>query len=254
MLVAYFISGFIALASATTQQDALFAALLKRQEPGTPAFACHEACGMFNTSLVSTQLTHPGTAVTLSKGGDACQNTEFTTRYNDCLKCAGPDNVNIWRYYGGTLGKAGAACGLDTQPGKGSQSGASSATQVGSQVVSSSAVAVSSGTAVLSSGSSVVASATLSSSSGRVTSSSTSGVVSPSPGSSTAVSLPCFCVDLDNDCSLDCTGRGIDKCRCCNRTGWGRFCIGCVRSHLRCGAVWHVNCLPGEKRWYNRRG
>jgi hypothetical protein len=45
MLAASLISGFIAFASAAAQQDSLFAALLKRQKPGTPAYACHEACG-----------------------------------------------------------------------------------------------------------------------------------------------------------------------------------------------------------------
>jgi hypothetical protein len=45
MLAASPISGLIAFASAAAQQDSLFAALLKRQEPGTPAYACHEACG-----------------------------------------------------------------------------------------------------------------------------------------------------------------------------------------------------------------
>lgn len=42
------------------------------------------------------------------------------SNYNSCLECAGPDNFNIWRYYGDTLSAAGEACGFETEPASGS--------------------------------------------------------------------------------------------------------------------------------------
>ncbi|KAL2067587.1 hypothetical protein VTL71DRAFT_2012 [Oculimacula yallundae] len=83
-------------------EDEWHVSLLKRQAPGTPAFACHSACG---------------TAITLSRGASPCTNEAFLTDYAACLACAGPSDQNIWRYYGGTLTTAGTACGLSTTPG-----------------------------------------------------------------------------------------------------------------------------------------
>ncbi|KAF2683346.1 hypothetical protein K458DRAFT_368570 [Lentithecium fluviatile CBS 122367] len=84
-----------------------FASLLKRQEPGTPAYNCHDNCG---------------TAITISKaGGDVCSNDVFLFDYRNCLQCAGPDNYNIWRYYGGSLNSVAVECGLDTEPLSGEQ-------------------------------------------------------------------------------------------------------------------------------------
>ncbi|KAI9047181.1 hypothetical protein LZ554_008635 [Drepanopeziza brunnea f. sp. 'monogermtubi'] len=76
-------------------------ALLKRQEPGTPLFACHSSCG---------------TAVTQSRGANACTDTAFQNNYSACLACAGPSNQNIWILYGNTLSAAGTRCGLSTSP------------------------------------------------------------------------------------------------------------------------------------------
>ncbi|CZT03955.1 uncharacterized protein RAG0_10568 [Rhynchosporium agropyri] len=78
--------------------------LLKRQAPGTPQYACHFACG---------------TAITLSRGASPCTNDAFLTDYADCLACAGPADMNIWKYYGGTLTTVGTTCGLSTTPGAG---------------------------------------------------------------------------------------------------------------------------------------
>ncbi|KAJ4333362.1 hypothetical protein N0V87_007653 [Didymella glomerata] len=103
------ITSLIAAASATglvAREDAYFASLLKRQEPGTPAYNCHDNCG---------------SAITLSRGADPCNNAVFVTDYNNCLKCSGPDNYNIWRYYGGTLSSTGEKCGLGTEPLAGKQ-------------------------------------------------------------------------------------------------------------------------------------
>ncbi|KAJ8108043.1 hypothetical protein OPT61_g8448 [Boeremia exigua] len=111
----FLVASLIAAASATSlvaREDAYFASLLKRQEPGTPAFACHESCG---------------TAITLSRGSDPCNDDTFVSDYNECLKCAGPGNVNIWRYYGATLSTAGAKCGFPTEPEAGAASSAAPA-------------------------------------------------------------------------------------------------------------------------------
>lgn len=47
---------------------------------------------------------------------DPCNDAAFVEDYNSCLQCAGPDNFNIWRYYGATLSTAGARCGFSTEP------------------------------------------------------------------------------------------------------------------------------------------
>ncbi|KAF3005845.1 hypothetical protein E8E13_008759 [Curvularia kusanoi] len=93
-------------ASLITRQDALLTSLLKRQEPSTPAYNCHDNCG---------------SAIKLSRVADPCNNAVFIADYNNCIKCSGPDNYNIWRYYGGSLSSTGAKCGLDTEPVSGKQ-------------------------------------------------------------------------------------------------------------------------------------
>ncbi|XPS79106.1 hypothetical protein M3J09_011094 [Ascochyta lentis] len=103
------LAAFVAAAGATNlvvRKDSYFASLLKRQEPGTPAYNCHDNCG---------------SAITLSRTANPCDNAVFVADYNNCLKCSGPDNYNIWRYYGGTLSTAGASCGFDTEPLSGQQ-------------------------------------------------------------------------------------------------------------------------------------
>ena len=109
-MVAYrfVLAGFVAAASASAfpAEEELFKSLLKRQEPGTPAYDCHDNCG---------------TAITQSRGADPCSNEAFLFNYKNCLQCSGPDNYNIWRYYGGTLSGAGSKCGLDTTPLSGKQ-------------------------------------------------------------------------------------------------------------------------------------
>ncbi|KAF1846055.1 uncharacterized protein K460DRAFT_283144 [Cucurbitaria berberidis CBS 394.84] len=102
------LAGFIAAASASVlhPEDVVFAKLLKRQEPGTPAFNCHDNCG---------------TAITLSRQPNKCDIEEFKYDYANCLVCAGPDNIDIWKYYGRTLTIAGTSCGLSTEPKSGKQ-------------------------------------------------------------------------------------------------------------------------------------
>ncbi|PVH70005.1 hypothetical protein DL98DRAFT_473067 [Cadophora sp. DSE1049] len=98
-------------AAVPSPEDEWHLTLLKRQEPGTPLYACHLSCG---------------TAITLSRGASPCTDDAFLTDYQECLECAGPDNFNIWRYYGGTLTTAGTSCGLSTTPVSGSSSSTTS--------------------------------------------------------------------------------------------------------------------------------
>ncbi|KAF2113144.1 hypothetical protein BDV96DRAFT_633785 [Lophiotrema nucula] len=97
----------ITCVAASFNEEHVFAALLKRQEPGTPSYNCHDNCG---------------TAITISKaGGDVCNNNVFLADYKECLQCAGPDNYNIWKYYGNSLTPVASGCGLSTMPLSGKQ-------------------------------------------------------------------------------------------------------------------------------------
>jgi hypothetical protein len=135
MLVSNFlVAGLITLASASVHpEDVKFAALLKRQAPGTPSYNCHDNCGwsfdMFVQALTDQMI---GTAISLSRQPNKCDNDAFKTNYKNCLQCAGPDNYNIWRMYGNTLGAAGASCGLSTEPLAGKQDDVGPAVRAGS--------------------------------------------------------------------------------------------------------------------------
>ncbi|KAI0465658.1 hypothetical protein F4859DRAFT_500116 [Xylaria cf. heliscus] len=89
-------------AIATTDQLSLFATLLRRQEPGSPAYICHEDCGQ---AILAARASK-----------DVCSDDDFLTNYDACLKCSGPDNIDIWKIYGGTLSGFGESCGLSTTP------------------------------------------------------------------------------------------------------------------------------------------
>ena len=77
----------------------------------------------FTPSPFSNTLSTAGQAIIQAReGGDGvCENAGFVSNYNNCLQCAGPDNVNIWQYYGNSLSAAGEACGFDTEPLDGEQ-------------------------------------------------------------------------------------------------------------------------------------
>lgn len=140
-----FVAGLIALASASIHsEDAKFSALLKRQAPGTPSYNCHDNCGWsFDVFVRSMTDKTPGTAISLSRQPNKCDNDAFKTNYKNCLQCAGPDNYNIWRMYGNTLGTAGASCGLSTEPLAGKQDDVGPAVRAGSSSSASAASATS---------------------------------------------------------------------------------------------------------------
>ncbi|KAF2747389.1 hypothetical protein M011DRAFT_58472 [Sporormia fimetaria CBS 119925] len=105
----------VATATATSisaSEEQLYASLLKRQAPGTPKYTCHEQCG---------------TPISIAKdGGDVCGSNAFVEAYNYCLSCAGPENFDIWKYYGRSLGAIAEACGFETNPAGAQQSEATS--------------------------------------------------------------------------------------------------------------------------------
>ena len=76
-------------------------------------------------SLLEHNLTiETGAVITSARSlqGDAlCDNKAFQTNYANCLQCAGPDNEDIWKYYGNSAGAAGTRCGLSTTPLSGEQ-------------------------------------------------------------------------------------------------------------------------------------
>ncbi|KAJ9133033.1 hypothetical protein NKR23_g10961 [Pleurostoma richardsiae] len=124
----------VAAASATAigSEDVVFTMLLKRQAPGTPAYNCHDNCGQ---AIIQAR-----------NSDDVCNDEIFLTDYANCLQCSGPDNEDIWKYYGTTLSASASTCGLSTTPLSGDQPDVGAAIAAGSST-SSTAAATSSATA-----------------------------------------------------------------------------------------------------------
>ncbi|KAJ3575588.1 hypothetical protein NPX13_g3977 [Xylaria arbuscula] len=110
--------------------------LINRQEPGSATYSCHEACGKHcrhPLPHISRHKTSPsltsfndatGGAITQSRASDdPCNDEVFLNDYSACLECAGPDNEDIWKYYGETLSSVAEICGLRTSPEGGSEGG-----------------------------------------------------------------------------------------------------------------------------------
>ncbi|KAI0842196.1 hypothetical protein F5Y06DRAFT_259228 [Hypoxylon sp. FL0890] len=93
--------------SASTDELQFFARLLRRQDPGSPSYNCHDNCGQ---AIIQGR-----------SSADVCHDDVFLTDYKACLQCAGPDNQDIWQYYGTTLTKDATPCGLSTTPLSGKQ-------------------------------------------------------------------------------------------------------------------------------------
>ncbi|KAI1734978.1 hypothetical protein F4680DRAFT_453373 [Xylaria scruposa] len=92
--------------SAITDELSTFSNLHERQEPGSPAYSCHQACGQ---AILAARASK-----------DVCSDDDFLANYDTCLKCSGPDNIDIWKIYGQTLSGFGESCGLSTTPVSGS--------------------------------------------------------------------------------------------------------------------------------------
>ncbi|KAJ4406057.1 hypothetical protein N0V82_010203 [Gnomoniopsis sp. IMI 355080] len=111
-------TAFVATTASATIWDAMIpSAVLKREElsllkrqnlsVGSPLYNCHDNCGE--------------AILEISSCGSVCNDTTFITDYNNCLQCSGPDNEDIWQYYGGELNDTAAACGFSTSPLSGTQ-------------------------------------------------------------------------------------------------------------------------------------
>ncbi|KAK0662704.1 hypothetical protein DIS24_g1799 [Lasiodiplodia hormozganensis] len=87
--------------------------ILKRQDDMSEAeYNCHDNCGQ---------------AIKAGRGDDPCNDETFLHDYDACLQCAGSDNVDIWKYYGGSLSAVASSCGLSTTPLTGTQAAVSAA-------------------------------------------------------------------------------------------------------------------------------
>ena len=73
--------------------------------------------------MLTSRLRTTGQAIIQARnGGDGvCTDDAFVSNYENCLQCSGPDNVDIWRFYGNSLSRAGESCGLPTTPLSGEQ-------------------------------------------------------------------------------------------------------------------------------------
>ncbi|QPC76263.1 hypothetical protein HYE68_007015 [Fusarium pseudograminearum] len=74
--------------------------LVKRQQPGTPQYACHEDCGLL---------------ITLARENkDFCDSQEWNEHYDKCMECA--ETYGIWKYYGSGVSKVAGQCDLSPTP------------------------------------------------------------------------------------------------------------------------------------------
>lgn len=153
----------LTIALASTFEEDWTTSLLRRQEPGTPAYDCHLNCG---------------TAITIGREAtDRCTNSTFLTDYETCLECAGPSNQDIWQLYGHTLSGYGESCGLSTTPVSNTSAtttSASSLTPASPSTTGSTAVLSTSTTEILQSSTTAPRNSTTSTSTG------TSSIESPS--------------------------------------------------------------------------
>ncbi|KAK0720111.1 hypothetical protein B0H67DRAFT_575068 [Lasiosphaeris hirsuta] len=75
------------------------AALIHRQAPGTPQYACHENCG---------------NALAAGRAEGHCENSTWIGYYEACLDCA--LDFDIWKHYEKGVTAAASTCGLTPTP------------------------------------------------------------------------------------------------------------------------------------------
>lgn len=91
--------------------------LVKRQQPGTPQYACHEDCGKYAMVLSTCVITNKfplGLLITLARETGFCDTDEWNERYGRCMACA--NTYGIWKYYGEGVEKAAEQCDLSPSP------------------------------------------------------------------------------------------------------------------------------------------
>lgn len=138
-----------------------------------------------------------GQAIKAGRGDDPCNDETFLHDYDACLQCAGEDNVDIWKYYGGSLSSVAASCGLSTTPLTGTQAAvsaaitatsAASATGAASASATATAVTTPSASNSTASGTSAAASTGSSASGSAAASTAAASTAAAATASSTAVS------------------------------------------------------------------
>lgn len=92
--------------------------LVKRQQPGTPQYACHEDCGKPESSPEKNEVEtnfYTGLLITLARENkDFCDSQEWNDHYDQCMECA--ETYGIWKYYGSGVSKVAGQCDLSPTP------------------------------------------------------------------------------------------------------------------------------------------
>ncbi|KAL1627163.1 hypothetical protein SLS56_006501 [Neofusicoccum ribis] len=146
--------------------------ILKRQDDMSEAeYNCHDNCGQ---------------AIIAGRGDDPCNDDTFKHDYEACLQCAGSDNEDIWKYYGGSLTKVASPCGYSTTPLTGTQAAVSAAVTA-SSAASTAASTAATATPVTTPSSNSTASGTSASASSGGSTSGSAASTAAATASSTAV-------------------------------------------------------------------
>jgi hypothetical protein len=125
MLGSFFVStafASLSVALITKRQDA-------NDTVGTNLYNCHDNCGWSYFSLnphicivkAEVDVSQSGEAILEEEIAGFCGSTIFSTDYAACLQCSGPDNEDIWQYYGPYLTAGAVECGSSTVPLSGTQ-------------------------------------------------------------------------------------------------------------------------------------
>ncbi|KKY32897.1 putative dynactin arp1 p25 subunit [Diaporthe ampelina] len=150
--------------------------LAKRQNEsaGSPSYNCHDNCGQAIIEVRNCNAT-------------ICDDEVFQTNYKNCLQCAGPDNEDIWQWYGDSLEAAAASCDLDTEPLSGQQESVGAAAVASNSTSACEAAAAAAGSASSSASASATATGASASASGTASASASGTASSAANAAPTAV-------------------------------------------------------------------
>ncbi|TAQ88656.1 hypothetical protein B7494_g3000 [Chlorociboria aeruginascens] len=96
----------VSTAYAAFPKDRFFRRQDANDTVGTNLYNCHDNCGE---------------AILEEEVAGFCNTTIFAQDYASCLQCSGPDNEDIWQYYGPYLTAGAIECGSATAPLSGTQ-------------------------------------------------------------------------------------------------------------------------------------